>query len=108
MIIWVQLLEGQPQQNLGGKNVQKIPHDFGIFQLWLQISPEWIDILKIWKARNNNNLSHTGVHVDPPKWLWETTFRPLGVLAPQIFTLLETDQGLAHTPVGQGLPMVNI
>jgi len=41
-------------------------------------------------------------HVDPPNWtFWETVFRPLGVLAPQIFTHHTTPKMFFKSDVGR-------
>ena len=51
------------------------------------------------------------MYIDHNLLFWETTFRPLGVLALQIFLhALEIDQGLlAHTPKGdEGPPKKNL
>jgi len=48
VIKWVQILEGLPQQNSGGRKTSKILLDFDNIRIWSQISSEWI-VTNIWK-----------------------------------------------------------
>ena len=52
VITLVQLLEGRPPKIWEGERTSKIKRDFDNFRLWSRISPEWLQIFKIWKKRD--------------------------------------------------------
>ena len=97
------------------------------FRLWSRISPERIDILQIGKVfyqpdplpRLGKKITRTLVHKQKSYWgsywqtqadiLRETTFRPLGVLPPQIFTRVTDWPRLASAHhIWDGGPLKNL
>ena len=63
----------------------------------------WNKIRKLWST----NQKVIDAHVDPLKWtFWNTKFRPLGVLDPEIFTHFRHSPRLAngHHKQGRGSP----